>query len=138
MLLDNIQVQTRGELEKLIDMVALNQIHAALNLEKPVIYCFVNDEELLKVNINMLGHDYYTDIITFDYKDDDIEEDEIMISYERVIENSKTYNVKLSEELHRVCIHGLLHIAGFRDKTNEEKKEMRMKENYYLKNYCST
>jgi len=61
-----------------------------------------------------------------------------LISYERVIENSKTYNVELSEELHRVCIHGLLHIAGFGDKTNEEKKEMRMKENYYLKNYCST
>jgi metalloprotein, YbeY/UPF0054 family len=97
------------------------------------------DEELLELNRQTLQHDYYTDIITFDYENDkDIEENEVVISWDRVRENSETFKVNLKQELYRVCFHGLLHLAGFMDKTEQEEKEMREQENMLLDLYCST
>jgi rRNA maturation RNase YbeY len=135
-------IELDSELQEPLDLVmheALDQTHQSLKINKGVIYYFMSDEELLEVNKQSLNHDYYTDIITFDYSDDeDIEQHEILISWDRVKDNSKTLGTDISEELHRVCIHGLLHISGQNDDTDEAKQKMRTLENHYLALYCST
>jgi len=95
-------------------------------------YIFCDDTYLLEKNIAYLNHDTLTDIISFDYSVGKIISGDIFISTERVKENSKEFNVEFIEELYRVIIHGILHYCGYKDKTSEEKKEMRSKENYYL------
>jgi len=113
--------------------------HADLGIKKPVIYYFVSDDEMLRVNKENLGHDTYTDIITFDYEEDkDIEHNEVLISWDRVLDNAKTFKKSIKNELHRVCIHGLLHLAGHNDRSNKEKQKMRSLEDKYLNLYCST
>ncbi|MFT6808787.1 MAG: putative rRNA maturation factor [Saprospiraceae bacterium] len=98
-----------------------------------VIFC--SDEFLLKINQEHLNHDYYTDIITFDYNTEEIE-GELYISIERVRENAISLGVSFEHELHRVIIHGVLHLCGYGDKTDEEEKTMRSKEDFYLEG-CS-
>jgi probable rRNA maturation factor len=94
----------------------------------------VSDEFLLKMNKEYLNHDEYTDIITFDLsKEDDVLEGELYISIERVRENSIDLSLNFLDELYRVIIHGCLHLCGFGDKTKEEIKTIRERENYYLK-----
>jgi len=93
---------------------------------------FCNDEYLNKINVKHLKHDYYTDIITFDYSKDNKISGDLFISIDRVKENAKTNNVEFINELCRVIIHGVLHLCGFNDKTTEEKKEIRQKENFFL------
>ena len=95
-----------------------------------VIFC--NDEYLKTINIKYLNHDYYTDIITFDYSDKDTISGDLFISIDRVIENAKLNNVHFINELYRVIIHGVLHLCGYNDKTVKEKKEIREKENFFL------
>jgi probable rRNA maturation factor len=97
-------------------------------------YIFCDDEYLLGINKRFLNHNYYTDIITFclSTKGQPIE-GEIYISTERVFENSKTYKVSFQKELERVMFHGALHLCGYKDKTLTQKKEMREKEDRYLK-----
>lgn len=97
--------------------------------ELSVILC--SDEHLLQMNRDHLEHDYYTDIITFDYSDELIAGD-LFISLDRVRDNAKQRNLKLVDELHRVMVHGVLHLLGYKDKTPEEQREMRQKEDYYL------
>lgn len=98
-------------------------------------YIFCSDEFLRHINIEYLQHDYYTDIITFNYnKGDDISGD-IYISLERVKDNAEEYNVNFHTELQRVVIHGVLHLVGFNDNTKEEKKEMRKAEDASLALY---
>ena len=96
-------------------------------------YIFCSDEHLLSINKEYLGHNTLTDIITFDYSDspDSIESD-IFISVERVHENASALGKGFEEELHRVVIHGLLHIMGYLDKTSDQKQEMREKEDACL------
>jgi probable rRNA maturation factor len=91
-------------------------------------YIFCDDEYLLKLNEEYLDHDTYTDIITFDYSVGKILQGDIYISTERVEENAREYNVSFEEELRRVLIHGVLHLAGYKDKTEEESSLMRKKE----------
>ncbi len=93
---------------------------------------FCNDEYLKKINVKHLKHDYYTDIITFDYSKDNEISGDLFISIDRVKENAKTNNVEFMNELCRVIIHGVLHLCGFNDKTTEEKIEIRQKENFFL------
>lgn len=103
--------------------------------EKPfgeVNYIFCSDEYLRKINIQYLEHDYYTDIITFPF-DDQMVHGDMFISSERVSDNAQTNHVSFYEELHRVMVHGVLHMIGYGDKTPEEEKIMRKKENDYLK-----
>lgn len=140
MYLNNIEIQSPfSEVLELIRVEHLLSAHKTLGIKKPVIFYFVLDEELLELNRQTLQHDYYTDIITFDYENDkDIEENEVVISWDRVRENSETFKVNLKQELYRVCFHGLLHLAGFMDKTEQEEKEMREQENILLDLYCST
>lgn len=95
-------------------------------------YIFCSDKYLHKMNVKYLNHDTYTDIITFDYSEDKLISGDLFISYERVKQNARTYNKYLIEELHRVMIHGVLHLCGYGDKTESEKKQMRSKEDHYL------
>ncbi len=102
--------------------------------QKQVEYCifiFCSDAYLLEINQQFLNHDFYTDIITFDYSDSQIE-GEIYISTERIDYNSQTEAVPFSHELKRVLIHGCLHLCGLSDKTKSEIQEMREKEEHYL------
>lgn len=96
-----------------------------------VIFC--SDEYLLNVNKRFLDHDYYTDIVTFDYVEGDKISGDIFISVDRIADNASTYNVSFSDELYRVLVHGILHLLGYKDKTVEEKNEMTENENNYLK-----
>ena len=95
-------------------------------------YIFCSDEFLLDINIQHLGHDQYTDIITFPYKEGDDIESDLYISIERVKENAYDYEVTFDEELKRVMVHGLLHLLGYSDKSEEDVRIMREKEDYYI------
>ena len=95
-------------------------------------FLFCNDEQLLNINRQFLNHDFYTDIITFDYSQKKITEGEIFISIERVKENSKTFKQPFHKELMRVIIHGILHLCGYSDKKPEDKKQMSAKEDEAL------
>lgn len=92
---------------------------------------FTTDEKLLKINKQFLNHDYYTDVITFPGYGE-VLSGEIFISVDRVKENAGDLNVAFEQELHRVILHGLLHILGYNDKSEDEILEMRRKEDFYL------
>lgn len=97
-----------------------------------VLYFFLNDEQLLKVNMQFLNHDTYTDIITFDYDDGNIVNGEIYISEDRIRDNSKQMDVLLQDEMLRVIVHGVLHLCGYKDKTDLDAAVMRQKEDDYI------
>jgi len=98
---------------------------------------FLNDEELRKINIDYLSLDFYTDIITFDYSEDNVLSGDIYISIDRVKENAEEFNVPAHDELLRVIIHGVLHLIGYKDSNESEKKEMRSMEDACLKDFFS-
>ena len=95
-----------------------------------IIFC--SDNYILDVNIKYLGHDYYTDIITFDYCEGDRLSGDLFISIDSVRENASFYGVDFPTELNRVIVHGLLHLIGYDDHSEEDIAMMRSKENYYL------
>ena len=95
-------------------------------------YIFCSDEQLLEINKEFLNHDYYTDIITFDYSETDVVSGDLFISIERIKDNAKTLKTSYQEELHRVIIHGVLHLLGYKDKTEDESENMRKLENECL------
>lgn len=97
-----------------------------------VSYVFCNDERILQVNNQYLQHDYYTDIITFDYSNDKLISGDIFISLDTVKSNSEVYKTDYKEELHRIIIHGVLHLCGNDDKTPELRVAMTGKENRAL------
>lgn len=94
-----------------------------------VSYVFCSDERILEVNKQYLSHDFYTDIITFDYVERERVSGDIFISIDRVEENAQDFNVSFQQELLRVIIHGVLHLLGFEDHSQEEQQLMRQKEN---------
>ena len=102
-----------------------------------LVYVLCNDEYLLKKNIQFLNHNTLTDVITFDYSDKKIISGDILISTERVVENAKIFNVNYLTELHRVMVHGLLHLLGYKDKIEKDANTMREKENYYLNKFTN-
>lgn len=95
-------------------------------------FIFCEDEYLLEINKKYLKHDTYTDVITFDYVEEDVISGDIFISIERVIENATKAKVEFEKELFRVMIHGVLHLIGYNDKTAEEALKIRAKEDFYL------
>ena len=95
------------------------------------------DEYVLKVNQDFLQHDYYTDIITFDYCEGNVVSGDLVISLDRVMENSQIQLTSIKEELFRVVYHGVLHLCGYGDKTEKEIIEMRAKEAFYLNLFVS-
>ncbi len=96
-----------------------------------VVFC--SDDYLLEMNKQYLSHDYYTDVITFDYAEGKIISGDIFISIDRVGENAKKFGVSSGDELLRVIIHGIMHLCGYKDSTETEKNQMRKMENKYLK-----
>ncbi len=95
-------------------------------------YIFCDDEYLLQVNKEYLQHDYYTDIITFDYVKGKTISGDIFVSLPRIFDNAETLSKDFDSEFFRVLAHGILHLCGYKDKTDEEISEMRNKEDYYL------
>jgi probable rRNA maturation factor len=96
-------------------------------------YVFCSDEYLLQINQQYLNHDTYTDIITFDNSEEqNTIVGDIFISIERIKENAAKFAVTEAQELHRVIIHGALHLLGYKDKSVADKKKMTLKEDYYL------
>lgn len=100
--------------------------------EGEINYIFCSDDYLLKINVNFLNHDTLTDIISFDYSVGKELHGDIYISIDRVRDNANDFKVDFSEELSRVMAHGVLHYCGYKDKSEDEAKEMRSKEDYYL------
>lgn len=95
-------------------------------------YLFCDDAKILEVNNEFLGHDYYTDIITFDYDEGDTINGDIVISLDTVKSNAEKYKKDYDEELHRVIIHGILHLCGINDKGPGEREIMEKEENKAL------
>ena len=95
-------------------------------------YIFCDDEYLLKINQDYLQHDYYTDIITFDQVRGKTISGEIFVSLQRIKDNASLISKNYEEEKKRVIAHGILHLCGYKDKTEEEQKPMRAKEDFYL------
>jgi rRNA maturation RNase YbeY len=97
-----------------------------------IAYIFCSDEKILEVNKEYLQHDYYTDIITFDYCEDNVISGDIFISLDTVKSNSEQFNTSYNDELHRTIIHGILHLCGINDKGEGERKIMEAEENKAL------
>ena len=95
-------------------------------------YMFVNDEKILEINNEYLGHDYYTDVITFDYDEDDVVNGDIVISLDSVRTNAELFDKAFEDELYRVIIHGILHLCGLNDKGPGEREIMEKAENKAL------
>jgi rRNA maturation RNase YbeY len=98
----------------------------------PINIILTNDEYLAKMNLQYLQHDTLTDIITFDYTEADKISGDLFISIERIADNAKTFSRSVAEELHRVMVHGVLHLCGYTDKKPIEKKNMTRMEDHYL------
>jgi rRNA maturation RNase YbeY len=97
-----------------------------------IAYIFCSDEKILEVNREYLQHDYYTDIITFDYCEDNVLSGDIFISLDTVKSNSEQFKTTYDEELHRTIIHGILHLCGINDKGEGEREIMEAEENKAL------
>ena len=111
-----------------LKMVAESEIRRIGDIS--IIFC--SDNYILEVNRKYLGHDYFTDIITFDYCSGNMLSGDLFISVDSVKENSVEYGTEFEDELNRVIVHGILHLIGYDDHTEEDVKVMREKENYYL------
>ncbi len=103
--------------------------------EISIIFC--SDEFILKLNQEYLNHDYYTDILTFNYSNPGFISGDLFISIETVKSNSSLLNIKFEDEINRVIVHGILHLLGFDDSTNNQKEEMTQIEDYWLEKFIS-
>lgn len=121
----------KGLLKEWISEIILNEkrIPGTIN------FLFTNDNTVLAANQKYLNHNTFTDIITFDYTEGKILNADILISIERVTENAKKFNSQFEKELHRVIIHGVLHLCGYKDKTKKDQALMRDKEEKSLKHF---
>jgi rRNA maturation RNase YbeY len=128
---DDISFRYRGwrKFEKLLQEVIIKENRKSGDLN----IILTTDDKLRKINVQFLEHDYYTDVITFNYNEGDVVNGEIYISVDTVKENSVNYNISFKNELSRVMIHGVLHLIGYNDKSDEEKVLMRKMEDYWLK-----
>lgn len=98
----------------------------------PIAFIWCSDDYLHRMNVAYLGHDTLTDVITFDYGEHPFVSGDLFISIDRIQENARSYGIPFEQELHRVMIHGVLHLCGYKDKKPEQKAEMTEKEDYYL------
>lgn len=125
-------LNNRKALKQFIEQIFMKEE----KLLKKVSIIFCSDEYLLGINQEFLKHNYYTDIITFDLsvKGNGIEA-EIYISVDRLKENARKLDISFIQEIHRIIFHGVMHLCGYKDKTKEEVRLMRLKEGQYLKMY---
>lgn len=130
--LKDVRFKSSSKIKKLIKYIINNESF----IQGFITIILTTDNKLLTLNQKYLAHDYYTDVITFDYSEGKNISGEIYISYERVLQNSVKYNTYFQAELNRVIIHGILHLCGYKDKTENQKELMRNLEDKYLK--CST
>lgn len=132
---DNIvfNLKRKSDIKAWIKLVVEKEKHLLGNLN----YVFTSDESLLKINIEYLNHNTYTDIITFNYNENKKVNGDIFISIDRVKENAEKFDALFEEELHRVMIHGVLHLCGYKDKTKADSDLMRKKENASLRLFKS-
>ncbi|MFT5848386.1 rRNA maturation RNase YbeY [Psychroserpens sp.] len=128
----NYETDFKLEDETIVSEWISNTIVSEDFKEGEVNYIFCDDAYLHKLNVEFLEHDTLTDIISFDYSIGKELHGDIYISVERVAENALDFSVEVFEELKRVMIHGVLHYCGFKDKTEDDAKLMRDKEDYYL------
>ena len=127
-----VNIRFKKELIKTVESIFLKEGIKAEALS--VVFC--SDEYLLKINIDFLKHDTYTDIISFNYAPStEPVNGELYISIDRIRENAKQFNTSIEMERARVIFHGVLHFCGYKDKTKDEKSLMRKKEEQYLKSY---
>ena len=138
-----IEIQNISELKQpfseqnidiIIDLILLEETKKQ---KGAICIVFCDDKQLLKINQEYLQHDFYTDIITFDYSEENTISGDLTISLERVKENAIRFKTTYFVELLRVIIHGVLHLCGYKDKRSLEKILMRFKENLYLNNFVS-
>jgi rRNA maturation RNase YbeY len=125
-------LKERAKLRKFIEQLFIKE---GKNLGE-INYILCSDEYLLHINRQYLGHDYYTDIITFDLSDNNaLIIGEVYVSTDRVSENAVDLGVPVDDEIKRVLFHGALHLCGYKDKTKKQQSIMRIKENEYLSSY---
>ncbi|MGB5428103.1 rRNA maturation RNase YbeY [Eudoraea sp.] len=126
----NYHYETEFDLENIKEYTSwINTIVVSENVRLgDLSYIFCSDEYLIKLNQKYLGHDTYTDIVTFNYSEEDVISGEIYISVDRVKENAVKFKEDFNKELRRVMAHGVLHLLGYNDKSKKEKEEMRIKE----------
>lgn len=122
------KLKNKSTIKTWIDKVILQNKKATGN----IVFIFTNDEDLLELNIKFLNHNTFTDIITFDYNEGTKVNGEIYVSVDRVEENAKKLSLEFESELHRVIIHGILHLCGYKDKTKIDSGNMRTQEDKAL------
>jgi probable rRNA maturation factor len=118
----------RKILKEVIILIATNEKYVCNKIN--IVFC--RDDYLYQLNLKFLNHDYYTDVVTFDYSDKKAISGEIYISIDRVKENAEVFDQLWENEIARVIFHGVLHLTGYKDKSKEQKRIMRSKEDYYL------
>ncbi len=131
----NYETDFNLDSEELISKWVLEAISNEGYRVEEINYVFCDDDYLHKLNVEYLNHDTLTDIISFDYSVGKTIAGDIFISIDRVKDNANEFSVTFDEELKRVIIHGVLHYCGYKDKTDEEAKLMRSKENFYLSRF---
>jgi rRNA maturation RNase YbeY len=129
----NYELEFQLENEEQYSSWISNVISSESKKEGDINYIFCDDEYILEINKQYLDHDYYTDIISFDYSVGNELHGDIFVSIERVRENAVEFEVTFDEELKRVLAHGVLHYCGYKDKTEEEELLMRSKEDEKIK-----
>jgi len=130
----HLTLKERGNLKGFINNLIIKEKRKLNNLN----YIFCSDQALLRINRKYLGHNFYTDVVTFDLSSSPKEIlADIYISAARIKENAKNLQIPIKEELHRVMFHGLLHLCGYNDKTEQQKKLMRKMEDFYTTLYFS-
>ena len=127
----DFNLKNKTKIKKWLKLVAESEVFSLGAVS--VIFC--SDNYILDINQRFLQHDYFTDIITFDYSEGEKISGDLFISVDSVRENSIEFGTEFEEELHRVIVHGILHLIGYDDHTDEEIRTMRSKENYYLSLY---
>ena len=127
----DFRLKAKTRIKYWLKLVAESEVYRLGNVS--VIFC--SDNYILDINQRFLQHDYFTDIITFDYSEGNRISGDLFISVDSVRENSLEYGTEFEGELHRVIVHGILHLIGYDDHTEEDVRVMRAKENYYLSLY---
>ena len=128
----NYEIDYRLDIESSVNNWLSDVIRDEGCNEGEINFIFCDDEYLHHLNLEFLNHDTLTDIITFDYSVGKELHGDVYISIERVRDNASDFKVTFEQELGRVMVHGILHLCGYKDKTDKEKLQMRSKENHYL------
>ncbi len=124
-----LPVFSKSKISKWITRCIIDENHQVGTIN----FIFVSDNYLLEMNRQYLNHDYFTDVISFDYCEGKTVSGDVFMSVDRIRENASDLELNFTDELFRVMIHGVLHFMGYHDKTDEEKKQMRAKEDEALK-----